>query len=335
MLRRVAGVMGVVAGLTLVVGTFAVGGFRAAAAGERLLNLSRPELTKEGTVALRRDFNNVNATGVEIATVIIPAYAQAEGVRVDQLPGLLAVRYPALAKEAAEAPSTAVFTEKAISNIEAHQHDFAPADDIPTSFLPLTVAPAITLGLGIVLIVSGLFALRRSSGRGPLIAMLVTGIVILAFTFGGGTFHKVSATHDLISSLNITKASADETRSRLDTATAGGQELASKLLPDLQAKMGMSNQQFDAFLTARAPHLAVIRSDVGRAISRFEIDARIREQGFRDFGIIKDVPIRALPWLYVVSGVLAVLGGGVALIAYRRDAVDLESQATPEVAMLA
>jgi hypothetical protein len=335
MVRRVAGATGIVAGLILVVGTFAVGGFRAAAAGERLLNLSRPELTKEGSAALRRDFNNVNATGTEIATVILPAYAQAEGLTVDQLSGVLAARYPAVAKEAAEAPSTAVFTEKAISNIEAHQHDFAPADDIPTSFLPLTVAPAITLGLGIVLIVSGVFALRRSLGRGPLVAMLVTGVVILAFTFGGGTFHKVNAAHDLISSLNITQASAQETRSRLNTATAGGQELASKLLPDLQAKLGMSDQQFSAFLAARTPHLAVIQANVGRAISRFEIDARIREQGFHDFGIIRDVPIRALPWLYVVSGAIAVVGVGIALIAYRREEVGIHTQATPEVATIA
>ena len=335
MVRRVAGVAGIVAGLVLIVGTFAVGGFRAAAAGERLLDLSRPELTKEGAAALRRDFDNVTAAGSETQTVIVPAYAAAEGMTLLQFGPVFLARYPALAKAAGEAQSTAAFTNKAITNVEAHQKDFAPADSIPVSFLPLTVAPAITLGLGVILVVAGLLSLRPGVGRGPVVAVLVTGVVILGFTFGGGTFHKVNAAHDLISSLNITKASAVDTRNRLNVQEAGGRELSSRVLPDLQAKLHMSDEQFNTYLTTNAPHLAKIHADIDAALARFEVDARIREKGFDEFGIIRDVPIRALPWLYVASGALAVLGAGAALLVLRREDLAARPPATPEVASLA
>jgi hypothetical protein len=324
-------VAGILAGLVLVVGTLATGVIRSAPAGQRLLDLARPVFTNAGLSAQRQDFNDLQAVGTEVGTVIVPAYARAAGINPGQFASVLNARYPAFAKATVEAPSTAAFANKAITNLEAHRSDFAPADSMPTSSLPLVAAPIITLGLGVALIVVGALALRTRVQRGLVVTILLLGVALLGFTLGTRTFHKVAATHDLLASLNLTKAGAVETRQRLVVQEAGAAELQTRVLPDLQAKLGLSDPQFAAFLQDRAPHLAGLRGDLVGAVDHFAVDANVRERGFKDFQRVKRVPLRLLPWLYVIAGALAILGGAVTLFAWRGEPLTTETNTEPVV----
>jgi hypothetical protein len=309
---------GIAAGLVLVVGTLATGALSSAPAGQRLLDLARPVLANAGLAAQRQDFNDLSAVGSEVGTVIVPTYARAEGMSPNQFASVLAARYPAFAKATVDAPGTAAFANKAITNLERHRDDFAPADSMPMRSLPLVAAPVITLVVGVALIVFGGLALRTRRRLGPVVAVLLLGVALVGFTFGTRTFHKVDATNDLLGSLNLTRASAVDTRQRLVVQEAGATELQTRILPDLQAKLGVSDREFAAFLQSRTPHLAVLRSDLVGAVDQFAVDAHLRERGFRDFQTVKKVPLRTLPWLYVVAGLLAIVGGAVTLLAWRR-----------------
>lgn len=218
---------------------------------------------------------------------------------------------------AAEAAGTVAFTDTAITNLEAHQGDFEAADDIPVPFLPLTVAPALTLLLGAALLVAGVLALLRPAGRAAAAIVFAVGALLVVFTVVGDMSRKVNAADDLIDSLNITEASAVETRHRLEVQLAGARELDGQVLPDLQARLGLDDRQFAAYLGDTAPALAALRGDFERRVERFEIDVRIREQGNDEFEAIRDVPTRSLPWVYFLGGLVAAGCGTVSLLRRR------------------
>jgi hypothetical protein len=321
--RFVAGVGGVVAGLVLVVGTFAVGGFGAAAAGERLLDMARPELTEEGLAALRADLTTAGTAGQEIQTQLVPAYAAAEGLTVEQFTPVLAARYPLLAAAGAEGEATLAFTDRAVTNLEAHQDDFEKADDIPVPGLPLSVAPVFTLVFGVALIAGGALIVRASrrevpTGNRGVWTLAVIGALLVVFTLASGTPGKIAAADDLIDSLNITEQSAIETRQRLEVQLAGAEQFESEALPDLQRALRMSDAAFDAALRASAPTVASLRGRVPEFLTRFEVDVVIREQGHDEFAAITDAPTHLVPWLYVVGGTIAVAAAAPALLARAR-----------------
>jgi hypothetical protein len=318
--RRITGFGGILAGSVLVVGTLAIGGLGAAAAGERLLDLARPELTETGLTALRSDFTRATTANDELQGWLLPTYAAAEGRTAEAFGPEFTARYPDLAAAAAAGPDTIAFTDRAITNLERHQHDFEQADDIPLSRLPLDVAPSIMLVLGAGLIVAGGLALR-SAGRassGAVWALGAIGALLVVFTLATSAPAKSAAADRLIGSLNITPQTAADTRARLDQQVAGAQELETLVLPDLQARLGLSDAAFDELLRQEAPTVAGLRGNLSDSIRRFEIDARVREEGHDEFAAIRDVPIRALPWVYVASGVVAVLAALVSVVAARR-----------------
>jgi hypothetical protein len=317
--HRIVGIGALVAGLVLAIGTFAVGGFRSAAAGERLLDLSRPELTEEGLAALRADFTTASTLGSEIGTQLFPLAAGAEGLTLEAYLSGLATRYPALAASGAESTETLTFTDRAITNLEAHQEDFERADDLPVPGVPLTVAPYVTLALGVVLLVAGAVLLRGRGGSGvvPVWIVAATGVLLIGSTLVTGTPGKVAAADRLIDSLNITSESAQETRARLEVQVAGAAELEGRFLPELREQLGLTDAAFRDLLVARTPTVAATVGRIPALIERFEVDVRIREDGHDEFAAIEDVPIRALPWLYIVSGAIALLAAASALAALR------------------
>src|ERR1700730_348846 len=122
--ERAAGTAGILAGLALGIGTLVLGGFTAAAAGQRLLDVSRPELTKSAVQSLRVDFDKAVRAAGETQSVIVPTYATAENMTTDQFVPVFLSRYPAVAKASQEGPGTIQFTDKAIKNLEHRQADF-------------------------------------------------------------------------------------------------------------------------------------------------------------------------------------------------------------------
>ena len=74
-----------------------------------------------------------------------------------------------------QAPGVVALVGPVIGQMQAARADYARASDIPTSWLPLSSAPWLFLGIGALLIAAGTFALVRPQ---PLanVALLVVGL---------------------------------------------------------------------------------------------------------------------------------------------------------------
>jgi hypothetical protein len=73
------------------------------------------------------------------------------------------------------APGVVALVDPVIGQMEAARADYHQADQIPAGFLGLTSAPWLFLGLGVLLIVVGLWTLLRPS-VGLMAAIVVIGL---------------------------------------------------------------------------------------------------------------------------------------------------------------
>lgn len=317
--RVVAGVVGIAAGVFLIVTSLWIGGFRAAAAGEVLLDHTRGEVSADGLRALRHDFDRARAATDLLRDEVLPGLATQLGVTPAQLDTALRARYPAVAKGLEQGPEIEASTDAGIANLEKHQDDFDAADSLPVWFLPLTVAPGITIGVGIVLLVLGVFVLLRPGRRGWLVGLCVAGVLLAVVPLATRGPQKASDAKSLIDSLNITQESAEGTRARFNTVVAFTRQLQDEVVPDVAQALGTTPQALVADLEQRFPLLAESKGDIASFFGRFEADVRIREEGVDEFAVIRDVPTQVIPWLSIGAGIAVALAAGIALILGRRE----------------
>jgi hypothetical protein len=103
-------------------------------------------------------------------------------------------------------------------------------------------------------------------------------------------------------------------RANLGLVNAGGKELFTKFLPDLQAKLGLSNAEFSAFVAANYPHVAAFLSRVPVTVKYLNpatqaVLAQQDNYAQADEFPIAGVPVTVGPWALLALGiVLAVIG---------------------------
>jgi hypothetical protein len=201
--------------------------------------------------------------------------------------------------------------DKTASNLEAHQDDYDAADGIPTSWIPLTLMPWLALGFGLALIGVGVWSWLRP-GRGTAFAIVIAGVVLIAFTLGTQLPRKGHQAERLLDSLRIDKEIAAATRSEFDTFKAGTDDLRQVFVEFAQAR-GQTPEEFGATIRQELPVVAQVAED-SSVIDRIESEVSFREDHVDEFAAVKDVPLELAAWVYVVFGGLLVLAGGVGLL---------------------
>ena len=118
-------------------------------------------MSKQGLGDLSRGFAAVQAAGAQLGTEALPRLQQALGMSDQQFAAYVAQEMPGIKQFDEQAPGVVKLVAPVIVKMENARPDYARAAAIPTSWLPLTTAPWLFLGIGALLIGVGAFALYR------------------------------------------------------------------------------------------------------------------------------------------------------------------------------
>jgi hypothetical protein len=315
---RAAGIVAAASGLAFVGGTLAADTFSRADAGEAATDLVRPELEPAGLAAHRADFELTRAATDELYAAALPGFAADLGLSPAQFETQVLPGYPAVAALADPAvrADTLAFAEGIVANLEAHQHDFEEADDIPVGWLPMTAGPWVAVVIGMVLVVAGVWVALRPTAA-PLVVVAVLGLAAVIGPIAVRYPQKAAAADDLLATLNVTPEIAARTRDLLESAEAAQAELEQRLFPDVAAARGMSAAAFDADLAARFPAVAEGRVEFPGVFERYEVRVQIREGGLAVIPEAKRFPLEAVTWWSVVPGALTAVAAIAALLVLR------------------
>lgn len=160
-----------------------------------------------------------------------------------------------------------------------------------------------------------------SAKRLSLGLIVVIGLVLATFPFATHLFSKTDGTEQLTGDLRttFTDHSLHQTRQDLDGVVAMADELQAKALPALAAALGMSNQDFQAFLDDNYPSVAAGVEELGTILPRLELLVSGLESEQSDFEKADAIPSgflpsTVLPWLLLCVGILLAGLGALALV---------------------
>jgi hypothetical protein len=185
-MRRIAAVLALCTGVMLVAFTFTQHLFARSSDAEKISTYYAPLMSARGLADLRRGLDAVQAAGAQLATNAEPALQHRLGLDDSQFDAYVHQHLPGVAAFDETAPDVVALVAPVIAQMEAARSDYAHASDIPVSWLPLSSAPWLFLGLGGLLLAVGGAALVRPGrlagtalfvvGAGVLVAPLLVGI---------------------------------------------------------------------------------------------------------------------------------------------------------------
>src|SRR4051812_42378755 len=185
-MRRVAGLLAVIIGITLIGFTFAEHLFSRSADARTVADHYAPLMSRTGLADLGSGFAAVQHAGAQLDTAAEPQLRRALGIDDAAFAAYKQREMPGIAAFDAQAGAVVKLVGPVIAQMRAERTDYSRASDIPVSWLPLSSAPWLFLSIGALLVAVGAFALTRPSlttsavllvvGLGVVVAPLVVGI---------------------------------------------------------------------------------------------------------------------------------------------------------------
>ncbi|MGZ4700122.1 MAG: hypothetical protein ACXV98_02830 [Ilumatobacteraceae bacterium] len=273
---------------------------------QKIADHYRPLMSARGLADLRSGFESVKAAGAELGTSALPSLQRQLGLDKPQFDAYLAEQMPGIKAFSDQAPGVVALVDPVIGQMEAARADYHRADQIPTSFLGLTSAPWLFLGIGFALIVIGLWGLLRPSLRSTA-ALVVIGIGLAVAPIAIGIPGKIDA------AVRVTRLGAvglaPATGQKAVGATALFDGLANDVSTKLAPALATTSTQPNTFAT-EFPALATFTSSWQSSISAQShalSDSQVALAA--TFANANKIPLRPIPWLFIVSGILLALLG--------------------------
>jgi uncharacterized membrane protein HdeD (DUF308 family) len=315
-MRRVVGVLAIVVGVTLIGFTFAEHLFARSQDAQTIADQYAPLMSAKGLHNLSTGFDAVKAAGGELATSAEPKLQQALGMDDAQFEQYVAQEMPGIAKFDAQAPGVVELVGPVIGKMVAERPDYTKASDIPVSWLPLTSAPWLFLGVGLLLIGVGAYVLWRP-GTLASVALLLVGLGIAIAPLVIGIPGKVDAAVRVTEIGRIGLAPATGQKAVGATALFDGMaaDVHTKLSPALEQRLGAGEfaQQF--------PTLAEWVDSWQSSISAQSHDLSDSQVAFAStFANADKIPLEPIPWMFIIPGVVLAILAGVTLLPARRNA---------------
>ncbi|HUP72497.1 MAG TPA: hypothetical protein VM282_05570 [Acidimicrobiales bacterium] len=314
-LTRLCTIVCIAGALVLLVEVVAMSQFRAAAAGQRMLDRTRPAVDGPGLAQLRMDVDLGKRVAAE-APDLEAALAGLVGMTTDQFGAIIQRDYPDLATGAAQFTDVVTLTDKAVGNLEARQDAFHAADDLPAFGLPLVSGIIMTIGFAAGLIVFGFLAWHRPS-RWPrhVLVGLTTATLLTAFLTNMPD--KARQTDELFKSINFERAVAARSRAQLTTVQTALDTLNTKLLPDIAAATGRTRPQLDALLAPSFPSTSQLIAERTTFFDRFDALAVVREKNVADADRVDTAPLPAIVWSFIIVAGAALTASALADFRWR------------------
>lgn len=322
-MRKVAAVVGIVAGIFLLIIPFSLSLFSRTSHAEQLTNRFRPVFTAQGVATLRQDFNTFSAAGAQLTNATLPGLAKALDVTPSQLNTLLAQKFPDVAAGVTQLPTINANFNQLVTLVEQDQTKFHSTDMIPVSWLPKTAVPWIYIVIGALLVLAGGACLWRPTGRGALAALAIVGAIAVGLPIGASFFSKVSAAHNVVADLRVplSPAGAATAQAQLLVVERMGSQLTGQLLPALATELHMTPAQLDSFLAANFPAVTAAVTHFGQLTTEFNSVVGKLTASTGDYRSVSRIPFPSLPWLLLAPGAVCLLLAALGLLRPERIAV--------------
>lgn len=298
-----------VAGISLGAGVAIT--WRTASAGTLLLKSVKGEVTGTGLVRLRSDLREATAAVDELRDRALPGWAGELHETGGQLRGELGALHPNFEAGLAAADEIAAFTDRGISNLEAHRRDAAAAEKLPGRSASYAAVAA-----GMLLVLLGVGLLLRP-GRLVAFAALIVALGVVVTPLATRLPSRLAGAERLAASLHLDRSVAAGTRARLRVVQAFARDV-DPVLTDVAARLGIPKSDLLTRIQRQYPSLARGLNDFTPLLRRFEARARIRESAVGHFAVVRNAPLRAYPWLAIVPGLLAAIAAFAAIMSQRR-----------------
>jgi hypothetical protein len=320
-MRRIAAVVAVVVGFTLVGFVVAEHLFSRSADAQTIADHYRPLLSGPGLAGLRGGFDELKAAGAELGDTALPRLQQTLGMSDAEFAAFVARDLPGIQHFDAQAPAIVALVQPVIGKMEAIRDDYRRSDQIPVGFLNLRSAPWLFLGIGLLLIGVGGFALL-CPGTLASAALLVVGLGIALAPLVIGIPGKVDAAVRVTAVGRIGLAPSTGQRAVAATALFDGMvsDVHTKLEPAFVAQLGEGEAAGRRVFETSFPTLAKFADDWTRTLSAQSHALSDSQVALAPaFANADRIPLEPIPWLFIVPGaVLALLAGASLVPAARR-----------------
>jgi hypothetical protein len=315
-MRRAVAVLAIVVGVGLIALPVVESLFSRTQAGQRVLDRFRQMTSDDGFAQLTNDVGEAKASGKEVLTEFIPTFSRELGLTEAQLSAYVEENFPTVADGFQQTPAATVFITGFVSTIDENREKFLAADEIPTATLPLTTVPWILVLTGALLIGGGAAALTLQ-GRGPIVAIALTGAVgMVVIPLVWSLPSKASDAEDVsevaASALNPeTATKASDLNSTVDRVVT---EIETRFFPALAEQLDVSMSDFSARLEREYPATTELLGHWPAILNRNNQLLAGMEASFADFEQADEVPFETLPWLVIVPGIVLTLVTALALM---------------------
>lgn len=321
-MRRIAAVVAVLVGATLIAFTFTEHLVSRCSDAQTIADHYRPLMSAQGLAGLHNGFDSLKAAGAQLDDAALPRLRQTKGMSQPQFDVFVSTQMPHIKAFNDEAPAVVGLVGPVIDQMVAARDDYALAAQIPTGFLGLSSAPWLFLGIGGLLLLVGAFGLVRP-GRLVNVVLLVIGLGLVAAPLVINVPGKIDA------AVRVTRLAAvglaPATGHKAVAATALFDGMASDVTTKLEPIWGTStfNRQFPTLATWASKWQSTISAQ-----SHVLSDSQVALAS--TFANANKIPLRPLPWLFIGPGVALAALGGLALVPARRRAQVSAPALSPE-----
>ena len=312
-MRRIAAWFAIAVGVMLIGFTFGEHLVSRSRDAQKIADYYQPLMSEQGLTDLSAGFDAVKAAGAQLDTQAEPRLQRALGMSDEAFDAYVARTMPGIHQFDAHAPGVVALVGPVIGQMQAARADYSRASDIPTSWLPLSSAPWLFLGIGGLLVAVGALALARPQ-RLTTAALLVVGLGVVVAPLVIGIPDKVDA------AVRVTKLGriglAPSTGQKAVGATALFDGMAADVRTKLQPALAKASPSTDftqayATLAAFADEWHRSTSAKSHALSSSQVSLS------STFTNADRIPLRPIPWLFIIPGIILAVLAGATLIPER------------------
>jgi hypothetical protein len=320
-MRRIVAGTAVLAGLSLVVFTFGWQLFGRSSDAEEISDRYRTLMSPQGLHDLRTGFDMVKAGGTELSTATLPELQQALGMDDAEFATYLDAQMRGAKAFADAAPTVVGIVDPVIATMEAASADYHEADGIPISQLPLSSAPYLFLAVAAVLIAGGVVVWRRP-GQRPMALLAIVGAALVVVPLAIRIPEKIDAAErvSVVGRVGLAPATGVRAVGATQLFDGAAADLSTALPVAFARARGTSETDAEAYLAQRFP--AVTRFVQGwpalSGPSHELSDSQVELSG--TFANADQIPLGAVPWLFLVPGAVLAVGAAAALVRDRHRA---------------
>jgi len=308
--RRLAAVLAVGIGIMLIGFTLAEHMVSRSRDAQKIADYYQPLMSRQGLADLSAGFDKVKAAGAQLDAEAEPRLQQALGMSSKEFAAYIARTMPGIHAFDAQAPGVVKLVGPVIGQMQEARADYARASDIPTSWLPLSSAPWLFLGIAGLLLAAGAFALVRPQ-RLASFALLAVGLGMAIAPLVISIPTKVDA------AVRVTKLGRVGLAPETGQKAVGATSLFDAMVVDVRTKLepALARASATTDFARNYPTLARFADEWQRSTSAKSHALSDSQVALAStFANADKIPLRPIPWLFIAPGLLLALAAAAMLV---------------------